>query len=198
MLVKRVYCDGWRGKLARSRNPQPNEKTNIERLKIENARLDGRAFNKEKQMTITPYLHFDGKCAEAIEFYKKTLGAQVEVVMRFKDSPMPNDPNKVKPEMMNQVMHSSFKIGDTTILASDCGKPMQGFSLTLNLTAVDEVDRLFKALSDGGQVFQQPIDTFYAKRFAIANDRYGVNWILIVPQPMTESAKHEHGTLASV
>ncbi len=171
MLVKRVYCDGWRGKLARSRNPQPNEKTNIERLKIENARLDGRAFNKEKQMTITPYLHFDGKCAEAIEFYKKTL---------------------------NQVMHSSFKIGDTTILASDCGKPMQGFSLTLNLTAVDEVDRLFKALSDGGQVFQQPIDTFYAKRFAIANDRYGVNWILIVPQPMTESAKHEHGTLASV
>ena len=60
-------------------------------------------------MQITPYLHFDGNCAEAIEFYKKALGAQVDVVMRFKDSPAPNDPNKLKPEMMNQVMHSSFK-----------------------------------------------------------------------------------------
>lgn len=150
-------------------------------------------------MQVTPYLHFDGKCAEAIEFYKKALGAQVEVLMRFKDSPVPNDPNRVKPEQMNHVMHSSFTIGDTKILASDCGQALQGFSLTLSLKSAEEVDRLFKTLSEGGQVFQAPTETFFSKRFAIANDRFGVNWILLVPQEMNaDPTKREAGSLASV
>lgn len=149
-------------------------------------------------MQVTPYLHFDGKCAEAIEFYKQVLGAQVEVVMRFKDSPVPCDPNMVKPEQLNQVMHSSFKIGDTTILASDCGQALQGFSLTLSLKSADEVDRLFNVLSEGGRVFQAPSSTFFSPRFGVLNDRYGVNWILLVPQEMPSNAKQEAGTLAAV
>ena len=149
-------------------------------------------------MQVTPYIHFDGKCAEAIEFYKKALGAQVEVVMRFKDSPVPCDPNMVKPEQLNQVMHSSFTIGDTKILASDCGQAMQGFSLTLSLKSAEEVDRLTKVLSDGGQVFQAPSETFFSKRFAVMNDRFGVNWILLVPQEMSGSpTQREAGTLAN-
>jgi PhnB protein len=135
-------------------------------------------------MQVQTYLHFDGKCAEAIEFYKKTLGAKVDVVMRFKDAPGPQDPNMVKPGMENQVMHSSFKIGDTTILASDCGKPAAGFSLTIGVTSNDEVDRLFKAISDGGQVQQAPTETFFAHRFGVCNDRFGVNWIILNSKEM--------------
>ena len=131
-------------------------------------------------MQVTPYLHFDGNCAAALEFYKKALGAKVEVVMQFKDAPPSNDPqNKVSPEMLNQIMHASFRVGDTTIMASDCGKPMQGFSLTIGLESDAEVDRLFNALSAGGQVFQAPQETFFASRFGVCNDPYGVNWILL-------------------
>jgi PhnB protein len=131
-------------------------------------------------MQVTPYLHFDGNCAEALEFYRKALNAKIETVMRFKDAPPSNDPqSKVQPEMLNQVMHSSFRVGDTNIMASDCGKPMQGFSLTVGLESDAEVDRLFNALSAGGQVFQAPQETFFASRFTVFNDPYGVNWILL-------------------
>jgi PhnB protein len=149
-------------------------------------------------MQITPYLHFDGKCEQALKFYEKALGATIECIMHFKDSPVPCDPNMVKPEQLDQVMHSSFKIGDTTILASDCGNAMGGFSLTLSLKNAEEVDRLFKVLSEGGQVFQAPSETFFSKRFGVCNDRYGVNWILMVPQEMNSAATRETGTLASV
>jgi PhnB protein len=149
-------------------------------------------------MEVTPYLHFDGKCAEAIEFYKQALNAKVEVVMRFKDGPGANDPNVVKPEQLNQVMHSSFTIGDTKILASDCGQSMGGFSLTLSVKSPAEVDRLCKALGEGGKVLQAPNETFFSPRFAVLDDRFGVNWILLVPQEMNANQKRETGTLASV
>jgi PhnB protein len=149
-------------------------------------------------MQITPYLHFDGKCAEALEFYKSKLGAKIEFMMKFKETPGGPDPKMVTPQMMDQVMHASFKLGDSVVFASDCGKPMSGFSLTLSLKTAEEVDRLFKVIADGGETFQQPSETFFSKRFAIANDRYGVNWILLVPSDMNENANREKGSLASV
>jgi PhnB protein len=133
-------------------------------------------------MLIQPYLFFDGRCEEAIEFYKKTLGAKVEALMRFKDSP---DPAMISPGSANKVMHSSLKIGETTILVSDgrnTGKPnFQGFSLTVYAKDEATADKLFGALGDGGQV-RMPMDkTFFAKRFGMVADRFGVGWMIIVP-----------------
>ncbi|HEX6829532.1 MAG TPA: VOC family protein, partial [Burkholderiales bacterium] len=117
-------------------------------------------------MVVQPYLFFDGRCEEAIEFYRGRLGAEVTMLLRYKDSPEPPQPGMVPPGSENKVMHSSFRIGETTVMASDgnCqGRPsFQGFSLSL--TAPDEAaaGRLFGALADGGQV-QMPLGkTFFS------------------------------------
>ena len=114
-------------------------------------------------MQVQPYLFFDGRCEEAIEFYKNTLGAEVAMLMRFKDNPQPPGPGdscKPAPGTENKVMHASFRVGDSTILASDgeCKgqAAFQGFSLSLTVPNAAEADRLFAALSDGGQV-QMPL-----------------------------------------
>jgi PhnB protein len=138
-------------------------------------------------MQIQPYLFFDGRCEEAIEFYKRALGAKVEMVMRYKDSPEPPPPGMVPAGSENKVMHSSLRIGDAVLMASDghCqGKPsFQGFSLSLDAPSAAEADRLFNALADGGQV-QMPLGkTFFSPRFGMVADRFGVSWMVIVPQP---------------
>src|SRR5258705_137078 len=106
---------------------------------------------------VQPYLFFEGRCEEAVEFYRKTLGVQVETLMRFKDSP---DPTMCAPGSGDKVMHASFRIGATTVMASDgrCeGHPnFHGFSLSLTVPTEAEADRLFAALADGGQV-QMPL-----------------------------------------
>ena len=134
-------------------------------------------------MQVQPYLFFDGRCEEAIEFYKKALGAKVEMLMRFKDSPDPPPPGMVPPGSENKVMHASLRIGDTTVMASDgeCrGKPgFQGFSLSVS--AADDADaaRLFAAIGAGGQV-QMPLGkTFFASSFGMLADRFGVGWMVI-------------------
>src|ERR687892_1264889 len=111
-------------------------------------------------MLVQPYLFFDGRCEEAVEFYKSALGAEVAMLMRFKDSPEPPAPGMVPPGSGDKVMHTSFRIGDTTVMASDgrCqGQPsFAGFALSL--TAPDDAgaERLFAALAEGGQV-QMPL-----------------------------------------
>jgi PhnB protein len=133
-------------------------------------------------MFIQPYLFFDGRCDEAIEFYKKAVGAKVEMLMRFKEAP---DQSMVSPGSADKVMHAALKIGETTILASDgrnTGKPnFQGFSLTISAKDEAEADKMFGALSAGGEV-RMPMDkTFFAKRFGMLADKFGVQWMLIVP-----------------
>lgn len=137
-------------------------------------------------MQVQPYLFFNGRCEEAVKFYQKALGAKVEMLMRFKDSPEePNsDMGPVDPE---SVMHSSLKIGDAMIMASDgCGKePMdfKGFSLSLTAANEAEADRMFAALADGGEV-QMPLDkTFFSPRFGAVADRFGVSWMIYVAPP---------------
>src|SRR4051812_7208226 len=134
-------------------------------------------------MLVQSYLFFDGRCEEALEFYQKTLGAKVEMMMRFKDNPEPQ-PGSQPPGAENKVMHACFRIGDTAVMASDghCnGKPtFSGFSLSLTVDTADEAERLFNALAAGGQV-QMPMNkTFYSERFGMAADRFGVSWMVMV------------------
>ena len=135
-------------------------------------------------MQVQSYLFFDGRCEEAIEFYKKTLGAKVEMLMRFKDSPEPAQPGMVLPGAENKVMHSSFRIGDTVVMASDgrcLGKPsFQGFSLSITVPNEAEAKRVFAALGDGGQVQMPLTKTFFSPQFGMVADRFGVGWMVIV------------------
>jgi len=131
-------------------------------------------------MQIEPYLFFEGRTEEALEFYRSRLGAEVEFLMRYKDNP---DPKYNPPNSGEKVMHSCFRIGDTQVMASDgncSGKPsFQGFSLTFN--AADEADakRRFNALAEGGQVNLPLSETFFAKSFGMVADRFGLNWMVM-------------------
>lgn len=132
-------------------------------------------------MKIEPYLFFNGRCEEALEFYRKTLGAEVLMMMRFKDAPEP--PPGPKPPA-DKVMHACVRIGESQVMASDGmqpdGKPsFSGFSLAYE--AKDEADakRRFDALAAGGQV-QMPLgETFFAKAFGAVADKFGVSWMVI-------------------
>ena len=133
-------------------------------------------------MFVQPYLYFDGRCEEAVEFYRRTLGAEVMMLMRFKDSP---DPTMVPSGGEDKVMHMSFRVGDTTILASDgrCEgrEQFQGFSLSVSVRNEAEAERMFAALSEGGQVQMPLMQTFFASRFGMVADRFGVPWMIIAP-----------------
>ena|SRR5690349_2208462 len=135
-------------------------------------------------MQVQPYLFFDGRCEEAIEFYRKTLGAEVTMMMRFKDSPEPQQHGMVPPGNENKIMHASVRVGDTTVLASDgrCqGRPaFEGFSLSLSVADDGEAKRLFTALADGGQVQMPLAKTFFASQFGMVTDRFGVTWMVYV------------------
>ena len=139
-------------------------------------------------MKVQPYLHFNGRCEEALEFYRKAIGAQVSMQMRFKESPMQGQPGMVPPGSENKIMHASFRVGDTELMASDgnCqGKTsFQGISLTINAADEEEAERLFAALSEGGQVQMPLTKTFFSPRFGMVADRFGVSWMVIVPQKM--------------
>jgi PhnB protein len=134
-------------------------------------------------MQVQPYLFFDGRCDEAIEFYKKALGAEVDMLMRFKDAP---DQSMVSPESRDKVMHCAFHIGDTQVLASDgrcMGKPnFQGFALAVTAKDSADAERLFGALSDGGQVQMPMSETFFASRFGMVADKFGAGWMVLAPK----------------
>ncbi len=135
-------------------------------------------------MQVQPYLFFDGRCEEAVDFYKKALGAKVEMLMRFKENPEPPQPGMVPPGSDDKIMHTCFRIGDTSVMASDghcAGRPsFQGFSLSISVPSGAEADRLFAALADGGQVQMPLAKTFFSPRFGMVADRFGVSWMIIV------------------
>lgn len=137
-------------------------------------------------MQVQPYLFFDGRCEEAVEFYRNALGAEVTALMRFRDSPEPHQPGMIPPGAEDKVMHAAFRIGDTTVMASDghcAGKPsFQGFSLSIDAPDEATAERLFAALGDGGQVQMPMAKTFFAPRFGMVADRFGVGWMVIVAQ----------------
>jgi PhnB protein len=139
-------------------------------------------------MQVQSYLMFNGRCEEALEFYKKAIGAQVEMVLRFKDAPE----GQCAPGAENKIMHSSFKVGDTVLMASDGmnSGPLEfkGISLTLNPKTEAECERLFNALASGGKVFQPLIKTFFSPKFGVVSDKFGVNWMVLVDQQQAKAA----------
>jgi PhnB protein len=137
-------------------------------------------------MQVQPYLFFDGRCEEAIEFYRKAVGAQVDMVMRYRESPDPPPPGMCAPGSDNKIMHSSLCIGDAIVMASDgrcMGQPkFQGFSLSITAKNEAEAEKLFAALGDGGQVQMPLTKTFFSPRFGMVADKFGVGWMVIVAQ----------------
>lgn len=130
-------------------------------------------------MNIQTYLFFNGRCDEAVDFYRKAIGAKPGQLMRYKESP---DQSMITPEWENKVMHGSFTVGDTEILVSDgrAGDSLrfEGFSLTLR-PGEAEADRMFAALGDGGTVGMPLSRTFFAKKFGMLKDKFGVAWMII-------------------
>jgi PhnB protein len=134
------------------------------------------------QVQVQPYLFFEGRCEEAIEFYRKALDAKVDVVMRYKEAP-PAPGMKMPPD---KVMHAAFKVGETQVLASDgncSGKPsFQGISLTVSARDDAHAKRVFSALAEGGKVTQPLTKTFFSSNFGMLNDKFGVGWMVVAPQ----------------
>ncbi len=132
---------------------------------------------------LNAYLFFDGRCEEAIEFYRRALGAEVIMLMRFKDSPEPPNPD-CPPVPGDKIMHARLQIGNNAVLVSDgrcTGKPnFQGFSLALSVKTEAEADRLFAPLAEGGQVQMPLTKTFFSPRFGMVIDRFGVMWMVLV------------------
>ena len=134
-------------------------------------------------MQVEPYLFFDGRCEEALDFYKKAVGAQVTALIRFKESP---DPTMVHGgQDGNKVLHAVFRIGDTTIMASDGrnqGKPnFQGFALSISVKTEAETKKFFNALAEGGRVEAPLGKTFFSPSFGMVVDRFGVFWMVLIP-----------------
>ncbi len=132
-------------------------------------------------MQIDPYLFFDGRCDEAIDFYGKAVGAKAEMLMRYKDAP---DQSMVTKGSENKVMHASLNIGGVRVLASDGhnkGNPkFEGFSLAITADGEPEAERMFNALSDGGEVTMPLGKTFFSPKFGMLKDKFGVQWMVLV------------------
>lgn len=133
---------------------------------------------------VQAYLFFDGRCEEAISFYEKAIGAQLIFLMRFKESP---EPSMNPPGSGEKVMHATFRVGETEIMASDgrcTGKAVfEGFALSLTAPSVTEAQRLFAALGDGGQIQMPMTKTFFSPGFGMVADRFGVSWMVLAAAP---------------
>jgi len=140
-------------------------------------------MNSNQNYSIQTYLVFNGRCEEAVEFYRQKLGAETVLLLRFKDAP---DQSMIKPGVENKIMHATLKIGDTIVFASDghcTGQTgFSGFSLSLAVKTEAEADKAFVALSDGGQVTMPLTKTFFSSRFGMVTDRFGISWMIIIPQ----------------
>jgi PhnB protein len=132
-------------------------------------------------MQIQPYLSFEGRADEAIEFYKKAIGAKVDMLMRFKEAP---DQSMVTPESKDKVMHAALHAGDTQLLMSDgrCtgSANFNGIALALSVGTEADAERIFNALADGGKVNMPLAKTFFSPKFGMVADKFGVGWMVMV------------------
>jgi PhnB protein len=139
-------------------------------------------------MQVQAYLFFPGNCEEAIAFYRQALGAEVLMLMRYRDSPDPPPPGTVPAGYDDKVMHASLRIGESVVMASDDAGDQPkfgGFSLSLSPADEGEAKRLFAALSAGGTVIMPLGPTFWSPAFAMLTDRFGVGWMISVPGDFT-------------
>jgi PhnB protein len=139
---------------------------------------------------VQPYLLFGGRCEEALAFYQRAAGAKIDMMLRFDQSPDPVPAGMLAPGFERKVMHAAFTLGPHQVLACDGANENEkstAVSLALTVTEEAEVDRLFGALTDGGQVMMAPGRTFWSKRFAMGRDRFGIGWMVMVPDAPTAS-----------
>ena len=134
-------------------------------------------------MQVQPYLNFNGRTEEAIDFYCQAIGAEKLFMMRFRESP---DKSMIQPGTEDKVMHATFRVGSTDLMASDgaCDESkasnFEGISLSLRVTTAEKADELFAALSEGGKVQMPLTETFFAPRFGMVADRFGVSWLIVL------------------
>jgi PhnB protein len=138
-------------------------------------------------MKMHTYVNFAGKCAEAFRFYEKHLGGKVGMLMTHGQAP---DQSKVSPEMKDRVLHARLSIGGTELMAADIpsAQPMRSAYLSLGVDSDAEAERIFSALSEGGEVFMPMQETFFATRFGQLRDRFGINWMILHERPMNPPA----------
>ena len=138
--------------------------------------------------TITPYLFFGGRCEEALEFYRKALGAEVEMLMRYNQAPMEMPPGAIAPGFETKVMHTTFRVRGAALMASD-GRDEQsksvGCHLALSVPTEADAQRAFDGLADGGVVEMPLGKTFWSPRFGMLTDRFGIGWMVSVPGPVS-------------
>jgi len=131
--------------------------------------------------SVQPYLFFGGRCEEALEFYRSAVAAEVEILSRFKDAP---EPGMTQPGMENKVMHASFRVGETLLMASDGSGDGQlrfeGFSLSIIVPDEEKAEKIFNALADGGKITMLLEKTFWAPKFGMLEDQFGVGWMVSV------------------
>ena len=141
-------------------------------------------------MAIVPYLFFEGRCEEALNFYRDQLGAEIVMMMRYKESPVPCD--NLPPDHEQKIMHATLRIGDGEIMASDGmigpETPFQGFSLSITVPDVSQAQRTFDALADGGTVQMPLTETFFTPSFGMLSDKFGVGWMVLVAEPAAQAA----------
>lgn len=134
-------------------------------------------------MHVQPYLFFNGRCEEALAFYREALGAEMTMQMRYSENPDGCPPGMLPPGFENKIMHASMLIGDTTVMASDgnSAEPasFKGISLSLDAKDAAHAEKLFNALCQGGQVHMPLAKTFFASSFGMVQDRFGVSWMVI-------------------
>ena len=137
-------------------------------------------------VSVGAYLFFSGRCAEALEFYKQAAGATVDFIMRFNESPAPVPAEMLQAGFENKVMHSSFRIGETTIMASDgCDDKATfgGFRLSLSVSTEADAQRVFDDLAAGGKIDMPLGKTFFSPCYGMLTDKFNVGWIVLVPGP---------------
>ena len=134
-------------------------------------------------MKLNTYVNFAGKCGEAFRFYEKHLGGKIGMMMKHGEAP---DQRQVRPELKDAVLHARISIGDTELMGADIpnAQPMRSAYLSLGVQSDAEAERIFSALSEGGEVFMPIQETFFATRFAQLRDRFGINWMIICERPM--------------
>jgi PhnB protein len=134
-------------------------------------------------MHLHTYVNFAGKCAEAFRFYERHLGGKIGMLMTHGQAP---DQSKVNPDWKDLVLHARISIGGTELMGADIptAEPMRSAYLSLGVESDAEAERVYAALSDGGEVFMKMQETFFATRFGQLRDRFGINWMVIHERPM--------------
>lgn len=133
--------------------------------------------------SVEVYLFYNGRCEEALEFYRQAIGAEVEMKMRYSESPEPPPPGMTPPNWGNKIMHATFRVGQSRVMASDgCGeKPgFDGFSLSISVPKEADADRVFKALAAGGTIRMPLSKTFWSPKFGMLQDKFGIGWMVSV------------------